>query len=98
MIMSPKRKKIPAGTKLPVCMSVDDHQFILDHTFVEPKAFGLGVTEGHRVTYQLSLDDIEYIQGFIAAEANHTKSKKIENRLDPLFEYFQEFLDEFDDQ
>ncbi len=46
----------------------------------------------------MSLDDIEYIQGFIAFEANHTKNKKTEKEMDRLFDIFQEYLDKYDDQ
>lgn len=46
----------------------------------------------------LSLDDIEELQGYVAAEANHTKNAKLRSRLDRLFDKFKKFLDRYDDQ
>jgi len=46
----------------------------------------------------LSLDDIEEIQGYVAAEANHTRNAKLRKRLNKLFLRFQKFLDTYDDQ
>lgn len=46
----------------------------------------------------LSLDDIEEIQGYVAAEANHTNNAKVRHRLDKLFDKFQKLLDQYDDQ
>jgi hypothetical protein len=34
-------------------------------------------TKGGRITIQLSLDDIEELQGYVAAEANHLKDTKL---------------------
>jgi len=43
-----------------------------------------------------SLDDIEEIQGYIAAEANHTK-KKLQKEFDRIFDKLQVYLDTYDD-
>lgn len=46
----------------------------------------------------MSLDDIEEIQGCVAAEANHTKNLKLQKELDRVFKKLQVFLDTYDDQ
>jgi hypothetical protein len=46
----------------------------------------------------MSLDDIEEVQGYVAAEANHTKNKKLQRELDRLFDKLQVYLDSYDDQ
>ncbi len=46
----------------------------------------------------LTLDDIEEIQGYVAAEANHTRDDKLQKRLYKLFDRFQKFPDSYDDQ
>lgn len=56
------------------------------------------LVEGKRLRLDLSLDDIEEAQGYVAAEANHTPDKKLQKRLDKLFEKLQTFLDRYDDQ
>lgn len=81
-----------------ITLNKDDYEYILKETFVNPKVFGLGKVSGSKITFQLSLNDIESIQGFIAAEANHAKDRKIGNELDRLFDIFQEYLDKYYDQ
>jgi len=56
------------------------------------------VVDGKRVRLNLSLDDIEDLQGDVAAEANHTSNAKIRNRLDKIFLKLQGLLDRYDDQ
>ncbi len=77
-----------------VSLDKDDYEYLLENTSVDPKEFGLGKVNGNKITFQLSLSDIESIQGFIAAEANHAENRKIESELDRLFDIFQKYLDE----
>jgi hypothetical protein len=74
-------------------MTKSDHEYIVDKSLVEPEAFGIGAAKGDKITFNLLHEEIEYIQGFIAAEANHAKSKKMEKELDRLFDLLQAYLD-----
>jgi hypothetical protein len=56
------------------------------------------VAERGKLKLELSLDDIEEIQGNIAAGANHTRNKKVQRELDSIYEKLQRFLDDYDDQ
>jgi hypothetical protein len=56
------------------------------------------VVDGKRFSLNLSLDDVEELQGHVAAEANHTRNAKLRNRLDKIFLKLQGFLDRYDDQ
>ena len=93
-----KRKKIPYGTKLPVKLTLRERDLIRDETFYDPDFGKFTVVEGKEIRIELSLDDIEEIQGYVAAEANHTKNSKLEKELDRLFDKLQVFLDAYDDQ
>jgi len=93
-----KRKKIPYGTKIPVKLTKRERDLIRNETLFNPDFAKLAVTDGKGIRVDMSLDDIEEIQGYVAAEANHTKNKKIQKELDQLFEKFQVFLDTYDDQ
>lgn len=44
------------------------------------------------------LDEIEEVQAFVAAEANHTENKKLETELDRIFIKLQVYLDSYDDR
>ena len=92
------KKKIPYGTKLPVKLTVRERDLILDETFCDPGYLKMAVADNRSIKLEWSLDDIEDIQGFVAAEANHTENKKLEKELDRLFDKLQFFLDTYDDQ
>ena len=92
------KKRIPYGTKLPVKLTLQERDLIRNETLCDPDFARLAVIKGKGVILNLSLDDIEEIQGYIAAEANHTKSRKLQKNLDRLFSKFQVFLDTYDDQ
>jgi hypothetical protein len=54
------------------------------------------VVDGKRFRLNLSLDDIEDLQGHVAAEANHTLDGKFRKRLDEIFVKLQGFLDRYE--
>ena len=93
-----KRKKIPCGTQLPVKLTIRERDLIRDETFCDPNFAKYAVVNGKGIRLDLSLDDIEEIQGYIAAEANHTKNSKLQKEFDRLFAKLQVFLDMYDDQ
>jgi hypothetical protein len=93
-----KRKKIQYGTKLPVKLTIRERDLIREKTFCDPDFAQFTLVEGTGVRLDLSLDDIEEIQGYVAAEANHTKDSKLQKELYRLFDKLQVFLDTYDDQ
>lgn len=93
-----KRKKIPYGTKLPVNLTLRERDIIRDKRFCNPDFARFAVVDGKEIRVELSLDDIEEIQGYIAAEANHTENKKLQKELDRLFDKLQVYLETYDDQ
>ncbi|CBE69211.1 MAG: hypothetical protein F9K13_06495 [Candidatus Methylomirabilis oxygeniifera] len=93
-----KRKKIPYGSKLPVKLTIRERDLIRDETFCHPDFAKVAVVDGKRVRVDLSLDEIEEIQGFVAAEANHMENTKLQKELYRLFDKLQVFLDTYNDQ
>ena len=92
------RKKIPYGTKLPVFFTGQECDLVREHTFYDPE-FAPGIkSDAKKVQINMDLDDIEDLQGYVAAEANHTPDKKLQKKLDMLFQKLQKFLDTYDDQ
>jgi hypothetical protein len=91
-----ERKKIPSGAKVPIKLTIRERDLILDKTFCEPDFAQSAVIEGNDVCINLSLDEIEELQGCVAAEANHTKSSKREKELDEIFDKLQFFLDTYE--
>ncbi len=83
---------------MPVTLTLRERDIIRDETLCDPDFARLAVIDGKSMKVDLSLDDIEDIQGYIAAEANHTENKKLQKELDRLFHKLQVFLDTYDDQ
>ena len=96
--MKRKRKVISRGAKLPVKLTTRERDLIRDHTFFDQDIESLCVANGKGVRLEMSLDDIEYLQGFVAAEANHCDSRKLEKELDSLSDKLQLFLDSCEEQ
>jgi hypothetical protein len=92
------RKIIPYGTKLPVKLTLRERDLIRDATFCDPDFAKFAVVQGKGIKVDMSLDDIEEIQGYVAAEANHTEDKKLQKEFDRVFGKLQVFLDTYDDQ
>lgn len=88
-------KRIPYGTKLPVYLTEKEIADVREHA--DPD-FGFGILEGSRLRFDMSLDDIEELQGYVAAASNHTDTKQLQRRLDKIFQKLDRFLDEYDDQ
>jgi hypothetical protein len=92
------RTTIPYGSKLPVTLTLRERDLIRDETYCDPSFAKCAVVDGTGIKVELSLDDIEEIQGYVAAEANHTNNAKLRKELDRLFAKFQEYLDVYEDQ
>jgi hypothetical protein len=48
--------------------------------------------------FRFTLDDLDELAGFVAAEANHAKDKKLQEELDRLYERIQDTLDGYTDE
>jgi hypothetical protein len=46
---------------------------------------------------RFTLDELDYLIGFIAAEANHTRDRKLRNALDRLYERLATIMEAYDD-
>mgnify|MGYP001792226155 CR=1 FL=1 len=83
---------------MPVTLTLGERDLIRDETFCDPDFAKCAVVDATGIRVDLSLDDLEEIQGYVAAEANHTHNSKRGKELDRLFGKFQVFLDTYDDQ
>jgi len=92
------RKSIDHGTRLPVSFSAQELEDIRGCSMIGEEFGRCAAVASKRLHLDLSLDEIEEIQGHIAADANDTLDAKRRQRLDKLFDKFQNFLDRYDDQ
>jgi len=53
---------------------------------------------GEPPVFHFTLDDLDELAGFVAAEANHAKDKKLQKELDQLCDRIQATLDGYTDE
>ena len=99
-VMKPLKRvaRILPDERVPLVLLVEEKQLIVEHTFSAPEyARRLRRFEEGKVRGKFTLDDLEDMRGFVAAEANHTKDAKLEKRLDALWAKLTEVMDSYDD-
>jgi len=92
------KKKIPAGTELPVRLSAAERNLIREQTFYDPAFCDEEQSGKATIVIGMDLETIEDLQGYVAAEANHTEDRILEQRLDRLYNKLQGFLDTYEEQ
>ena len=73
-----------------------ERELIIDHTFAGPDLTNnLKISEikGKHLIAKYTIYDLDELIGFIAAEANHTEDKKLQKKLDKLFERLSRILE-----
>jgi NAD(P)H-flavin reductase len=83
---------------LPVKLTLRERDLIRDATFYDPSFANLAIADSKGIKIDLSFDDIENIQGYVAVGANHTDDLKLEKELDDLSDKLQVYLDTYYDQ
>ncbi len=92
------RKKVKPGQKLPVVITASEREMIREDTFYDPDFAKLAECRGKNLMVPMTLDDIEDLQGHVAAAANHCEKRKLQARLDRLFDKLQRFLDQYEEE
>jgi hypothetical protein len=95
------RKQIRPDEKVPLELSDRERELILKHTFADDELTGrlrLVRQPGEPPVYRFALDDLDELAGYIAAEANHAKDKKLQKDLQRLFVRIQALLESYTDE
>ncbi len=95
-----KRKKIEPGRPVEVVMTIEERQLITDETHAGPdltKRLTAAELKGKNLSVQYTLDELDALLGYIAAEANHTEDKKSQKKLDRLYEKLTKTMETYDD-
>ena len=83
------RKPVAFDDRVPVRLSLAQRELIINETFA-----GEDLTDRLRhaevksrfVTVGYTIPEVEELAGYVAAEANHAKDRRLEARLDGLYE------------
>ncbi|HEU4341852.1 MAG TPA: hypothetical protein VFU31_09810 [Candidatus Binatia bacterium] len=92
------RKRIAYGEAMEVCFSARDVELIGDHTFADPeyiRRLRKAAGSGGWLSGKFTLDEVDDLLGYAAAEANHTNSKKLQKELDALYDRLQKLMDSY---
>ena len=94
-------KPVRPGEKVPLKLNQRERELILEHTFADDELIApLRDTpaSSKASVYSFTLDDLEELIGYVAAEANHAKDKNLQKELDHLFERMQTVLESYTDE
>jgi hypothetical protein len=90
------RKRVRADELIPLELNDRERQLILEHTFADEELTGcLHVLprSNERPVYHFTLADWDDLLGYVAAEANHTKNRKLQKEFDRLYARIADLLD-----
>jgi len=95
----PHRKKIKYGQPVEIRFSRAEKVLLQEHTFMDADYTKRirPADKGKALVGHYTLDDLEDMIGYIAAEANHTTDKKLQRKLDSLFSRLQDEMESYDD-
>ncbi len=95
------RRQIAIGEKVPLELNDRERDLIVKHTFA-----GHDLTDRLRIvpspgqppSYRFTLDELDELTGYVAAEANHAKVKKLEKELHLLYARIAAVLESYTDE
>ena len=96
-----KPRQVAPGQEIPLELSDLERDLILEHTFADDELTGrlrILPAPGAPPVYCFTLDDLEELAGYVAAEANHAKNKKLQKELDRLFARMETVLQSYTDE
>ena len=79
-----------------VVLTLRERDLITGETFADPEYTDRLTSTGKKdntITAKYTAEEIDDLIGYIAAEANHTKSKKLEKELDKLFDKLKKLIE-----
>ena len=82
-------------------LSERERELILKHTFADDELTGrlrIVPTPGEPPVYRFTLDDLDELAGYVAAEANHARDKRIEKELLRLYARMAAVLESYTDE
>jgi hypothetical protein len=81
------------GYQMKLELTLRDRTLILDHAFAGPELterLENALQKGTMLVVECTPDEIEELLGYLAFEANHTDSEKLERELDDLCDRLEE--------
>ena len=94
-------KQIAVGEKVPLELNDRERDLIMNHTFAGndlTDRFRIVPGPGRPPSHRFTLDELDELAGYVAAEANHAKVKKLEQELRRLSARIATVLESYTDE
>jgi hypothetical protein len=88
-VAPPKRKRLKPGARVALSLTLAQVELITEHTSIGENLLAIlyaAKVHDNVVKVRCTLDDLDQFSKYVAAEANNTKDKKLQQNLDALFE------------
>jgi len=98
---SKARKRIRPEEKVPLELNDRERELILNHSLADPELtdrLRLVRAPNEPPIYRFTLDDLDELAEYIAAEANHAKDKKRQKEWDRLYARLANVLESYTDE
>ena len=85
----PKRKRLKPGERVALSLTLAQVDLITEHTFIGENLLAIlyaAKVHDNVVRVRCTLDDLDQLSKYVADEANNTKDKKLQQKLDAIFE------------
>ncbi len=95
------RKQVTPDQTVPLELSDRERELILKHTFADDELTGrlrILPRPGEPPVYRFTLDDWDELAGYVAAEANHARDKKLQKEWDRLYARMAAVLESYTDE
>jgi hypothetical protein len=97
----PQRIRIRPDEAVPLELNGRERELILSHTFADESLknrLRVVPKKSERPVFRFTLDDLDELVGFIAAEANHAKNKILREQLHQLCDRIEATLNKYTDE
>lgn len=95
------RRHIKPGARLQFTLSTAERDLILERTFIDPEMeqqLREAQMSDSRLVIRLTLADVEDVAGYIAAEANHCKDRRVQRALYAVYDRLSQLQHEYTDE
>ena len=90
-----KKIELEHGQKIMVTFTLKERDLILNCMVLENyliEMFKIAVIKNNQISIHFTIDELEDLLGYIAAEANHSDDRKLVNRLEKLYDRLDELV------
>ena len=94
-------KQLLPGERISIRLTPRDRDLILNHTYLGGDLEGrirIAPADGSGVIVGLTLDDLDELMGYVAAEANHSTNPRLQKQLDMLYARLRQVEDGHTDE